>query len=224
MPEHLGGVELVEADSDGEGELMQRHQEAAETGEHIDQRQQPEMRRAHRLAQRPAAARRRRAPPARSRAFAARTAEHRGERQERRRHEPALRQIGAAPAERGDQHLRQRRRERAREAVGRLHDRHRHAAVAHEAARQDRHEHHQPEAVRAERHHHAVQHDHLPQRVGEGAGDQADREQEAADQDQPPRPEPIDQDADQRRRRPADQLRHRIGDRGFRRGSSRTPR
>ena len=172
------------------------------------------MRRAHRPAQGPAGADDG-APPARGGSLRLRTAEHRGQRQERHRHEPALRQIGAAPAERGDQHLRQRRREGAREAVGRLHDRHRHAAVAHEVARQDRHEHHQPEAVGAERHHDAVQHDHLPQRVGERAGDQAGREQDAAEQDQPARPEPVDQDADRGRGGTADQLRHRIGDRGF---------
>ena len=52
--EHLGGIELVEADIDGEGELVQRHEKAAEPGEHIDREQQPEMRRAHRLAKAPA--------------------------------------------------------------------------------------------------------------------------------------------------------------------------
>ena len=82
-------------------------------------------------------------------------------------------------------------------------------------SRQERHERHQPEAVGPERHDDPVEQHDLPQRRYKGARDEADDKQNAADQQQPARPEPIDQHADQRRADPADQLRHRIGDRGL---------
>ncbi len=75
--------------------------------------------------------------------------------------------------------------------------------------------HYKPEAVRSECHHNAVQHDHLPQGVGEGAGDQAQRQQSTAHQDQPTWSKPVHQNADEWRCRAGNQLRYRIGDGTF---------
>ena len=79
--------------------------------------------------------------------------------------------------------------------------------------RQDRDEHHQPQAIRPDRHHHSVERDDLPERRGKGADGEPEDQQSAAQQQQPARPEPVDEHPDKRRAEPGDQLRHRIGHR-----------
>jgi hypothetical protein len=136
-------------------------------------------------------------------------------RQHQEGHQPGLGQIGCAPPDQRDRQLDQWRRDAAGDAVGRLHDRDRHAAAPHEISRQHRHEDDEAQAIGADGHDDAVEQDDLPQCGDEGAGEEPGDEQAAAEQQQAARAEPIDQEADQGRTRAGDQLRHRIGDRGL---------
>ena len=199
-PQDARRVQGVEPQIGGERELVQRDEEAAEPGEQIDEKQQPEVRRRHRLAPgssraRPsvgaaAAARRRRRATA---------AEELRERQDHDRHEHRQHQVRAPPAHRGDEVLHDRHRSRPPEAVGRLHDRQHEPALVDERAGDHRREHHQAQAVGAHGHHHAVQRDQVPQRGHLRAEGEAGRQQHAAHQHEPPRPHAIDEHADHRR-------------------------
>ena len=176
------------------------------------------MRRVHRLGKSPAATRRERRHAGGSRlgpdlarcagrrhpACGVCPAEPAGQRQDQHRHQRRLHQIGRAPADPRHAELHERRRDRAGKAVGRLDDRDRHAAPAHEMARQQRHEHDEPQAIRADRHHHPVEHDDLPEAHDKGAAEQAQHQKPAAEQQQQPaRPQPVDQRPDKRRADPA---------------------
>ena len=176
------------------------------------------MRRRDRLGERPVAAHRARGPHALTRRRCALrnprrgrlvTSKQGGERPDQHAHERRLSEIGVPPADRGDQELRERCRHGAREAVGRLHDRDRHAPVAHEAAREDGHEHHEPEAVGSEGHEDAVEHDDLPERADVGAAQEPEREDAPAQQHEAARAEAVHQHADEGRAHAAHERGHR---------------
>jgi hypothetical protein len=124
-----------------------------------------------------------------------------------------LREIRVPPADRRDQDLRDGCRDSSCEPVGRLHDRDRHAAVAHEAAREHRHEHHEPEAIGSHGHEDAVEHDELPERSDVGAAEEPERQHAPTQQDETPRAEAIHQRADEGRGRTAHERGSRVGQR-----------
>ncbi len=224
-PQDPGGIDPVEADIDHEGELVQRDEVAAEAGEQVDREQQPEMWRAYRLGEGPIRARQR-GRECGGIAFRHRAvgdcrgnrvgaAEQARQRQHDHGHQCGLQQIGRAPADPRHPQLHERRRHRPAEPVGRLEDRDRHAAPAHEMPREDWDEHDQPEAIRPDRHHHPIKDDDLPQRRRKGADREPEDQQPAAEQRQPARSEPVDERPDKGRAQPGHQLRHRIGHRGL---------
>ncbi len=96
-----------------------------------------------------------------------------------------------------------------------MHDRDREPALLHEPAGQQRHRHHQPEAVRAERHHEAVEGDDLPERGHGRAGRQPAREEDRARRHQRPRAETVDQRSDEGRADPDHELGDGVGHRGL---------
>ena len=87
MPRTARGVERVEPHADGEGELVQRHQEAADAGQHVDQAEHPELPGARRLGQRPFPDGRRRAA-SRRRRFPLAAGQQGGQRQQQRQARP----------------------------------------------------------------------------------------------------------------------------------------
>ena len=192
---------------------MQRDQEAADAGQHVDQAEHPELPGARRLGERPFPHARRRA--AGRRRFPLAAGQQGGERQQQRQ-AASHGQVGVAPTNPAHEQLRHRGGDGAAKAVRRLQHRDRRAAPRDEEPRDQRHEDHHADAVRAERHHHAVEHHHLPQRIGKGAEHQAERQQAAAEQHHAARPEPVRHPADQRRGRPAHHLADRVGDAGLR--------
>jgi len=154
----------------------------------------------------------RRVPPQPGSAGAAK---YRGEQRHGGGNERGLRQIRLAPAQGRNQKLHARRRRGAAKAVGRLQNRHRHAAAPHEITRQERHKYDEPEAVRAYCHDDPIEQDDLPKRRNERTAQQPKEQQPATEHEQAAWPQAIDQRAYQRRTAARDQLRNRIGDRGL---------
>ena len=76
---------------------------------------------------------------------------------------------------------------------------------------QHRDEHDEPKAIGAERHDDPIEQDDLPQRMDVGTRDEAERQKCSAHEYEASWSQPIDEHADKRRRRPANELRNRVG-------------